>query len=180
MSRIGKQPIKIPNGVKVNIDSGVITVSGPKGELKLNIPAGINIVVDTNNSLIRIERESDKVRHKMLHGTIRSIINNMVIGVTTGFVKELELQGVGYKVELQGNKLALFIGYNHPIMVDIPDYVKVEVPSQTQIIISGIDKQKVGQYAAYIRQLKKPDVYKGKGIRYKGEQIRKKEVKTSA
>ena len=180
MSRIGKQPIKIPEGVTVNIESDIITVIGPKGELKFNIPDGINVIIDSQASLIKVERESDKVRHKMLHGTVRSVINNMVIGVTTGFIKELELQGVGYKVELQGNKLALFIGYNHPILVDIPDYVKVEVPSQTQIIISGIDKQKVGQYASYIRQLKKPDVYKGKGIRYKGEQIRKKEVKTSA
>ena len=177
MSRIGNQPIEIPNNVQVEKKDGRIYVKGPKGQLDFTLPEGIE--VEITEGVIKVKRVSDKQTHKMLHGTVRSIINNMIIGVSQGFVKELEIHGVGYKVELAGNKLALYLGYNHPIYVDIPSDVTVEVPSNTEIRISGIDKQRVGQFAAFIRDHKKPDVYKGKGIRYKGEVIRKKEVKTS-
>ena len=177
MSRIGKLPIEIPSGVQVEIKEDKIYVKGPKGELSFNIPSGIKVKVSDN--VIQVEKVGNKLTHKMLYGTVRSIINNMVIGVTQGFTKELEIHGVGYKAELAGNKIALYIGYNHPIYIDVPEDVHVEIPSNTEIKISGIDKQRVGQFAAFIRDHKKPDVYKGKGIRYKGEVIRKKEVKAS-
>jgi len=176
MSRIGKMPVNIPEKVTVEIKDGIVVVKGPLGELTLEIPEGITVTVEDNQ--IKVTRASDKRQHKILHGTIRSLLNNMVIGVTQGFTKELELHGVGYKVELAGNKLKVYIGLNHPIEVEIPQDLKVETPSQTEIKIWGIDKQRVGNFAAYIRHLKKPDPYKGKGIRYKGEQIKLKEIKT--
>ncbi len=181
MSKIGKLPIPIPEGVNVTISESKIVVNGPNGTLDLDIPRGIKVTIEETEEgekVIKVSRESDKKQFKMLHGTIRALINNMVIGVTQGFTKELELHGVGYKVELEGNKLKLHLGLNHPIYVTIPEDLRVEVPSSTEIKIWGIDKQKVGNFAAYIRHLKKPDPYKGKGIRYKGEQIKLKEIKT--
>ncbi len=175
MSRIGNEPVKIVEKVTVTVNDNIVKVTGPKGELSLTIPSDITVELKDNEIIVK--RENDRVKTKMLHGTIRSLINNMIIGVTQGFEKELEIQGVGYKVELKGNQLALYLGYNHPLYIDIPEDIKIEVPSQTEIKISGISKQRVGQFASYIRGLKKPDVYKGKGIRYKGEQVRKKEVK---
>ena len=176
MSRIGRMPIEIPEKVKVEIRDGIIVVTGPLGILEFKIPSEVEVKIEDNK--IIVTRKAVKRRFKMMHGTVRSIINNMVIGVTQGYTKELELHGVGYRVSLEGDKLALNIGYKHPVYIKIPDNVKVEVPSQTEIRISGIDKEAVGQFAARIRLLRPPEPYKGKGIRYKGEKIRKKVVKT--
>ena len=176
MSRIGNQPVPIPEKVKVEIKDNKVIISGPLGTLELEIPSLVEVKIEDDK--VVVTRKGDKRQFKMMHGTIRSLIDNMVIGVTEGYTKELELHGVGYRVALNGNKLVLNIGYKHPIEVEIPSDLKVEVPSQTEIKISGIDKQKVGQFAAYIRQLRPPEPYKGKGIRYKGEQIKKKVVKT--
>jgi len=175
MSRVGKQPINVPENVQVTKQDRKITVKGPLGQLELEIPEGIDVKIEGNT--ITVSRKLDKSKYKALHGTVRSLLNNMIIGVTQGFIKELEIHGVGYKVVLEGNKLALHLGYNHPIYVEIPADLQVEVPSSTAIVIKGIDKQRVGQFAAMVRALKKPEVYKGKGIRYKGEVIRKKVVK---
>lgn len=180
MSRIGNAPIQVPQNVEVKFNNNVIVVKGPLGQLEFSIPQGINVelVDEAGSKIIKVTRPSDKRKYKALHGTTRAIINNMIIGVSNGFVKELEIHGVGYKAELAGNELKLYIGLTHPIHVTIPTDIKVEVPSPTEIKVSGIDKQKVGNFAAYIRNLKKPDAYKGKGIRYKGEQLKLKEIKT--
>ena len=180
MSRIGRMPIEVPKNVEVKIGGNTVFVKGPLGELQYVVPEGITVEIVEEGGIkkILVKRTSDKRKYKALHGTVRALINNMITGVTQGFVKELEVHGVGYKVELEGDKLKLFLGLTHPIYVTIPTDLKVEVPSQTEIKISGIDKQKVGNFAAYIRNLKKPDAYKGKGVRYKGEQIKLKEIKT--
>ncbi len=178
MSRIGTQPVKIPEKVSVVLEGNVIKVKGPLGELALNIPSEVLVTVE--EGAIKVERKADKRRFKMMHGTIRSLLNNMIIGVTQGFTKELVLNGVGYRVALQGNKLVLNIGYKHPIEFEIPAELKVEVPSPTEIKIFGIDKQRVGLFASKIRALRPPEPYKGKGIRYKDEHVRRKVVKTLA
>ncbi len=178
MSRIGFKPITIPEKVEVKLENSTITVKGPLGELSLYIPDEVTVKID--NNIITVTRKSDKRRFKMMHGTIRSLIENLIIGVTEGYKKELVLHGVGYRVALQGNKLLLNIGYKHPIELEVPEGLKVEVPSQTEISIFGIDKEKVGHFAARIRALRPPEPYKGKGIRYKDEHVRKKVVKTLA
>jgi large subunit ribosomal protein L6 len=178
MSRVGNKPIKFAADVKVELKDGVVTVNGKLGTLTLNIPAEVSVVIENNEILV--SRGSDKKEHRMIHGTIRSLLNNMVIGVSEGFTKELELVGVGYRVTLEGKNLSLSIGYKHLVKFEIPEYVKVEVPSQTSIKIFGIDKEKVGLFASSVRALKPPEPYKGKGIRYAGEHVRRKEVKTSA
>ncbi len=172
MSRIGKKPIPIPKGVTVNYDGKVIKVKGPLGELTFEPHP--EMIINVTDTEIRVSRPSDKKFHKALHGTTRQIINNMVIGVTKGFTKELEIVGTGYRAKMEGGKLVLQVGFSHPVILDIPKDVKVEVPSPNKIKVFGIDKQRVGQVAADIRAVKPPEPYKGKGIRYVGEHVRRK------
>ncbi|NQT95166.1 MAG: 50S ribosomal protein L6 [Candidatus Omnitrophica bacterium] len=178
MSRIGKQPIGIPQGVKVDIGQNGINIEGPKGKLNLNIPDGIKAEIVDNN--ISVTRLSDEKEYLMKHGLIRALINNMVIGVSEGFSKELEIIGVGFKAELSGKKLVLNLGFSHPVEYAIPEGITIEAPKATQLIIKGFDKQLVGEVAAEIRANYKPEPYKGKGIRYVGEYVRKKAGKTVA
>lgn len=172
MSRIGNTPIIIPAGVTIEIDGANIVVNGPKGTLSLQLPPEIK--VELQNNLISIKRKDDQKKVKALHGLTRSLIANMISGVTDGWSKNLELQGVGFRAQTDGKKLTLNIGFSHPVEIVAPEGIKFEVYDNTNILVSGIDKQLVGQVAANIRKIKIPDVYKGKGIRYEGEYIRKK------
>src|SRR5687767_6217797 len=182
MSRIGKQPVVIPNGVTVNVTKeGVITVKGPKGELKENIDRDIQVEVNGNE--VNITRPTDQIRHRAMHGLYRSLISNMVKGVTDGYKKDLELVGVGYKAANQGNVLDLALGYSHNIIFEVPKELKVataqEKGQNPTITLEGIDRQLIGQVAAKIRGLRKPEPYKGKGVRYVGEVVRKKAGKAA-
>lgn len=177
MSRIGKKPIELPKGVEVKIAAGnEVTVKGPKGTLSMKLAPEMNIKLENNEVIV--ERPSDLKMMKSLHGLTRTLIANMVEGVTNGFTKELEINGVGYKATKQGRKLVLALGYSHPVELEDPAGITCEVPEQTKIIISGIDKQLVGQYAATIRSKREPEPYKGKGIKYATEVIRRKEGKS--
>lgn len=178
MSRIGKKSIEIPDGVKVIAESAVVKMESSKGSLFLNIPNGIKAEVDNNR--IVVTRAADNKLYFMKHGLIRALLNNMVIGLSQGFNKELEIQGVGFKAELKGKKLVLNLGFSHSIEFNIPEGIIIEVPKPTSIIIKGVDKQLVGEVAAEIRAFYKPEPYKGKGIRYVGEYVRKKAGKTVA
>jgi large subunit ribosomal protein L6 len=180
MSRVGLKPIAVPQGVEAEFSNRAVTVKGPKGSLRLEITGVINVDVDREKRLIYVRREGDQRADRAKHGLYRALIANMIEGVTKGFEKRLEVQGVGFRVEKQGNLLRLFVGYNMltPERFQIPDGVKVDVPSPTEIVISGIDKQFVGQVASMIRSIRPPDVYKGKGIRYRGEVVRKLPGKT--
>ena len=182
MSRIGNAPISIPNGVTWSADKNVITVKGPKGELTQTIDP--DITVKEEDGIISVSRPTNQPRHRAMHGLYRSLISNMVTGVTDGYTKSLELVGVGYRCSNQGQLLELSLGYSHPIFFYIPDEVKLETKmekgSNPTVILSGIDKQLVGQIAAKIRKLRKPEPYKGKGIRFSGEEIRRKAGKTAA
>ena len=177
MSRIGKKPIIIPEGVKVTVDNHVVTVTGPKGTLTKTFDKIISINVEGNE--IICTRPNDEIRVRSLHGTTRALIHSMVVGVSEGFKKTLEINGVGYRAQMQGKKLIVSAGYSHNVEMDVPEGLKVELPKNTQIIISGIDKQVVGQFAAEIRDIRKPEPYKGKGIKYDYEVIRRKEGKTA-
>ena len=178
MSRIGKTPIEIKAGVEVSIADSSIEIKGPKGTLIQSIPEGIS--VERDDETLQVTRENDLRETKALHGLVRSLINNMVTGVTDGYQKQLELVGVGYRAQSKGsNALELQLGFSHPVKYDAPEGITLDVPSQTEINISGIDKQVVGQVAADIRALKKPEPYKGKGIRYVGEHIIRKAGKTA-
>jgi len=173
MSRIGKSPIAVPSGVDVTIVNGAITVKGPKGTLSRVIPGEISVRKDETNLLV--ERPNDERENRSLHGLTRTLVANMVQGVTGGFVKELDIVGVGYRAEAQGpNKLRLSLGFAHPVMVDAPEGVTFEVRQPTRIIVKGIDKETVGQVAANIRSIRKPEPYKGKGVRYLDERIIRK------
>jgi large subunit ribosomal protein L6 len=173
MSRIGKAPIPVPSGVDVAIDSGTVTVKGPRGELSRVIPGLITIRRD--GDVLVVERPDDERENRSMHGLARTLVNNMVLGVTTGYQKELEIVGVGYRAEAQGpNRLRLALGFSHPIEVQAPDGIDFEVPVPTRILVKGIDKEKVGQVAANIRDLRKPEPYKGKGVRYSGERVLRK------
>ena len=173
MSRIGKTPISIPTSVEIAIDGANIEVKGPKGSLNLVLTEGISLIQE-DESLV-VHRENDERQSKALHGLMRSLINNMIIGVTEGYSKQLELVGVGYRVQAKGKtNLEFQLGFSHPVNVSAPDGIEFDVPSPTELNISGIDKQMVGQVAADIRALKKPEPYKGKGIRYAGEHIIRK------
>lgn len=173
MSRIGNAPVTVPAGVDVNIANSQITVKGPKGSLTRAIPGGITI--ETSDGELTFARPNDDRKNKALHGLVRSLVNNMVIGVTDGFKKELEIHGVGYRAEAQGpSGLRLNLGFSHTVDVKAPDGVTFEVPAQTQIIVNGIDKEAVGQVAANIRSIRRPEPYKGKGVRYAGERIVRK------
>lgn len=177
MSRIGKLPVNIPSGVTITVaDNNSVTVKGPKGELAQKLPSEMKIEQD--NGVLTVSRPSDEKRHRALHGLTRTLINNMVVGVTSGYSKTLEIAGVGYRAQLQGTTLVMNMGYSHPVEFTKIDGITFECPSQTKIIISGIDKQKVGQVAANVRAVRQPEPYKGKGIRYEGEVIRRKEGKT--
>ncbi len=178
MSRVGLKLITIPAGVTVTQVGEDVVVKGKNGELSAKTPRNITVHID--GETITVTRANDSRNVKMLHGTTRALIANMIKGVTDGFSVELELVGVGYRVTLEGSNLSLAIGYKHLVKYPIPEYLKVEVPSQTSIKMWGIDKQKVGLFASQVRALKPPEVYKGKGIRYVGEVVRKKEVKTAA
>lgn len=178
MSRIGKKPIDIPQGVKAVVGSGSIQIEGPKGKLDLAVPD--SITVEVKEDKICLKRASEAKDHLMKHGLVRALINNMVIGVTEGFSKEMEIIGVGFKAEVKGKKLILNLGFSHPIEYAIPEKITIETPKPTQIVVKGIDKQEVGEVAAEIRDFYKPEPYKGKGIRYVGEYVRKKAGKTVA
>jgi large subunit ribosomal protein L6 len=173
MSRIGKAPITVPAGVDVTVDGRRIQVTGPKGTLEREIPGTITITRDGDTLVC--ERPNDENKTKAMHGLTRSLVYNMVIGVTDGFRKELEIVGVGYRAEAQGpNALRLNLGFSHPVDVQAPEGVSFEVPAQTQVIVTGIDKEVVGQVAANIRSIRKPEPYKGKGVRYAGERVLRK------
>lgn len=176
MSRIGKIPVEIPKGAKVKIDPSAIEVEGPKGKLSLDLPVGVK--VEQNDSSLSISRVNDAKQNRANHGTIRAVISNMLKGVTEGHVKELEIQGVGFRGQAQGQKITLNLGFSHPVEFDVPKDVSVKIEKQTEIHLEGVDKCLVGQTAAKIRDLKKPEPYKGKGIRYKGEKVRRKQGKS--
>ena len=178
MSRIGRAPINVPAGVTVTIDAAnsVITVKGPKGELTQNYHARMNVAYE--NNVISVTRPSDEKEDRALHGLTRTLISNMVVGVTAGYSKKLEVNGVGYRVALQGKALNLTLGYSHPVIMDAPEGITFECPDANTIIIKGIDKQLVGQVAAVVRSKRAPEPYKGKGIKYEGEKIRRKSGKT--
>jgi len=177
MSRIGKQPVPIPSGVDVKLEGANLRVKGSKGELTLDLHRDLSVAIEDGEILVK--RPSDSPNHRALHGLMRSLIANMVEGVTNGFSKTLEIVGVGYRADKQGGGIALNIGFSHVVRYDPPEGVDLEVPNQTTVVISGPDKQKVGQTAAEIRGFRPPEPYKGKGIRYQGEQIRRKAGKTA-
>ena len=172
MSRIGKQPISVPEGVVVAIDPEQVRVNGPKGELAERVPRDIS--VEQKDSELVVTRPTDRGEHRALHGLTRSLVANMVEGVTAGFEKRLEIQGIGYRAQLKGRDLELALGYSHPISIKAPEGVEFEVPQPTRIIVRGISKQLVGEVAANIRKQRKPEPYKGKGIRYEGEYVPRK------
>lgn len=184
MSRIGKLPIKIENGVNVEIQDGgkygykKIVVKGPKGELQEDIRRGVSIEVKDGEAIVT--RVNDSKKNKSFHGLYRSLINNMVLGVTEGYAKKLEMVGVGYRAKMLGNDIELSIGLNHPVVIKAPAGIKFDLEDNTKITISGVDKQLVGETTASIRAIKKPEPYKGKGIRYEGEQVRRKAGKSAA
>jgi large subunit ribosomal protein L6 len=172
MSRIGRKPIPIPEAVTVELAPGRVAVKGPKGELAQGLSPEMKVAED--DGAIVVERPSDRGEHRALHGLTRSLIANMVEGVTEGFEKRLEIQGVGYRAQLKGRKLEMALGYSHPVAVDPPEGIEFEVPQPTEVVVRGIDKQLVGQVAADIRKRRPPEPYKGKGIRYRGEHVRRK------
>lgn len=172
MSRIGKQPIPIPAGVEVKLEDNFLQVKGGKGELSQQLPADMQIAVEDGE--IVVTRPSDQPKHRALHGLTRSLVANMVTGVSDGFAKTLEIRGVGYRASMQGNKLVLAVGYSHPVEMTPPEGIEIEVPRPTQIVVRGIDKQLVGETAAKIRRTRQVEPYLGKGIRYEGERVRRK------
>lgn len=179
MSRIGKMPIEVPSGVTVTIGANnEVTVKGPKGELKQDLPK--DMIIEQNGNVIEVKRPSEQKEHRALHGLTRTLLNNMVVGVTETFKKELEINGVGYRAQKQGKKLVMNLGYSHQVEMEEPDGITIDVPQPNQIIISGPDKQKVGQLAANIREKRPPEPYKGKGIKYIDEHIRRKEGKAGS
>jgi large subunit ribosomal protein L6 len=172
MSRIGKMPVVIPSGVNISLAGKHLKVEGPKGKLERNIHPDIDVVIEGEQLLVT--RPSDAKEHRALHGLTRALVNNMVVGVTTGFQKNLELVGVGYRAAKQGRNLVLTVGYSHPVEMEPEEGVEVEVPSPNKISITGIDKEKVGAFAADVRKVRPPEPYKGKGIKYEGEVIKRK------
>lgn len=175
MSRIGRKPIEIPSGVEVKVSGTTVTVKGPKGSLSREVHKDMKVTVDGN--VIHVERPSDSKLHRSLHGTTRTIVANMVSGVTAGFEKSLELVGVGYRASKSGNKVVLNVGYSHPVEIEPEPGIELEVPAQNKVIVKGIDKERVGAIAAFIRSVRKPEPYKGKGIKYENERIIRKEGK---
>ena len=178
MSRIGKKPIPIPKGVTVTIGGGAIEVQGPKGKLRQPLPPGIVFAQDDGALVASLERDDSEL--KKFHGLARSLVANAVNGVTEGFKKELDIVGIGYRAELKGKQVTFALGYSHPIVFDIPNGIDIAIDKQTHITVTGADRQMVGQVAANIRRMRKPDPYKQKGVRYTGEQLKKKVGKTGA
>ncbi len=172
MSRIGKQPIAVPAGVSVSIGPGRVMVNGPLGELSQGVPS--RIAVEQGDGELLVRRPSDRGEDRALHGLTRSLVANMVEGVTKGFEKRLEITGVGYRAALRGSVLELSVGYSHPVVMNPPDGISFEVPTPTEVVVKGIDKQRVGQVAAEVRRVRPPEPYKGKGIRYAGEYVARK------
>lgn len=172
MSRIGKRPILVPGAVKVVQDGNAVKVTGPKGSLSMQIPQGVSVVVGDGN--VMVERSSDERKERSYHGLLRTLIGNMVTGVNAGFEKGLEISGVGYRAEVSGDTLKMVLGYSNPLEYKIPKGIAVKVDKQVNIVVSGIDKQQVGRVASEIRAMRKPEPYKGKGIKYVGERIRRK------
>jgi large subunit ribosomal protein L6 len=179
MSRIGKKPIPLPAGVKVAVSADAVEVQGPKGKLRQALPPGVFFESANGELHARLKNEADQTQGKF-HGLARSLVANAVAGVTEGFKKELDIVGVGYRAELKGRQVTFALGYSHPIVLDIPDGVDIAVEKQTHVTVTGIDRQKVGQVAAVIRAMRKPDPYKQKGVRYTGEVLKKKAGKTGA
>ncbi|WP_348664412.1 50S ribosomal protein L6 [Dubosiella newyorkensis] len=178
MSRIGNKLITIPTGVTVDVAAGnEVTVKGPKGTLTRTFSPLMDIQVENNE--VTVKRPNDEKHTKQLHGTTRALLHNMVVGVSDGFVKELELVGIGFRTAIKGNKLTMNVGYSHPVEIDVVDGLEITCPSATTIKVAGIDKQQVGEFAANVRSVRKPEPYKGKGIRYKDEVVRRKEGKTA-
>lgn len=178
MSRIGNRKLVIPAGVSVTIENNIVTVKGPKGELKTSFDSRMEIIVEENT--LTVKRPNDNQEIVSLHGTTNALIKNMLIGVTEGYKVELETIGVGYKFNVQGKKIVVNAGYSHPVNVEIPEGIHAECPSNTELVVSGNNKQEVNEFAANIRKIRKPEPYKGKGIRYKGEHIRRKVGKKAA
>jgi large subunit ribosomal protein L6 len=172
MSRIGRLPIPVPDSVEVDVAVGLVRVKGPKGELSQSVSP--ELTIEREDSTLHVKRPTDRGEHRALHGLTRSLIFNMVEGVTNGFEKRLEIQGVGYRAQLKGNTLELALGFSHPVRVEAPPGIDFEVPVPTQVIVRGIDKQAVGEVAARIRKLRPPEPYKGKGVRYAGEYVARK------
>ena len=173
MSRIGRLPISVPSGVSVDIDGSTVTVKGPKGSLSHEVASPIEVAKDEDGTLT-VTRPNDERLSRSLHGLTRTLVSNMVIGVTDGYTKALEISGTGYRVVAKGTDLEFALGYSHPILIEAPEGISFAVESPTKFSVSGIDKQQVGEVAAKLRKLRKPDPYKGKGVRYAGEQIRRK------
>jgi len=178
VSRIGRKPVTVASGVTVRLDDRSVKVKGPRGELAATVHP--NIAVDIKGDSVELKRSSDRKEDKALHGLWRALIQNMVLGVSQGFTRKLEMVGVGYRAEMKGKTLQLLLGYSHPILFQAPDGVKIETPTQTSIVISGIDKEIVGMVAAKIRSFRPPEPYKGKGVKYEGEHIRRKAGKAAA
>lgn len=178
MSRIGRMAIVIPAGVTVKVDGAVVAVKGPKGELSRTIPS--EMILDIADGRIEVKRPSEEKKHKSLHGLTRTLVANMVTGVTAGFTKNLEIAGVGYRAAKAGNKLNLTLGFSHPVEVDPPAGITIDVPAPNKIVVSGIDKEAVGALAAKIRSYREPEPYKGKGVKYEGEKVRRKVGKAGA
>ena len=178
MSRIGKQPVVVPAGVKVQVSGGKVRVEGPKGKLELTPHPAMKVSVDDKTKAIKVERPGDDRQSRSLHGLTRSLINNMVEGVTKGYEKRLKIEGIGYQAKLDKKAVELTVGYANKVRMEPPEGVIAELPDPTTIIIKGADKQKVGQFAAEIRKVRKPEPYKGKGIRYENEVVRRKEGKS--
>jgi large subunit ribosomal protein L6 len=172
MSRIGKMPVPLPKGVDVKIDGNLLTVKGPKGQLEKRLPEAM--IIKQEDGQLVVERSSDTKEDRSLHGLTRSLVSNMVVGVSEGFSKTLEIVGVGYRASKSGSKLVVGVGYSHPVEIEPPAGIEVEVPAPTKIVIRGADRQAVGQLAAKLRDLRLPEPYKGKGIRYEGEYVRRK------
>jgi large subunit ribosomal protein L6 len=172
MSRIGRKPISVPDGVTVEVGAGRVSVKGPKGELGQELSPDMK--VEQSDGVVTVERPTDRGEHRALHGLTRSLIANMVVGVTDGFEKRLEIQGVGYRAQLKGKNLEMALGYSHPVAIEAPEGIEFEVPQPTEVVVRGIDKQLVGQVAADIRKRRPPEPYKGKGIRYSGEHVARK------
>ena len=178
MSRIGKQPVVLPAGLSARLADGVVTLKGPKGELALKLPETVALAVD--GSTLTVTRKGEDKQSRADHGTIRALLQNMLVGIKDGYSRELEIQGVGFKASIAGNKLTMNVGYSHPVEYIVPDGIAVAVTDGTQIKVSGIDKQLVGQVSARIRSFRPPEPYKGKGVRYKDERVRRKAGKTVA
>jgi large subunit ribosomal protein L6 len=176
MSRVGKKPIAVPAGVEVRIEDGRVRVKGPRGEMEHGLPAGVD--AELADGQIRVSRRSDAREHRALHGLSRTLVANMVEGVTQGFQKSLELVGTGYRAAKSGRKLVLTVGYSHPVEIEPPSGIEIDVPAPTSVVVRGTDKQAVGQIAAHVRAVRPPEPYLGKGIRYAGEKVRRKVGKT--